>query len=76
MSDRENELVSWLYLTCQQRRLSGNCWGERCYPFRGVFPEQRIAVEQERRMLLEDFQLALQGIEAPSTPMDRHSQQH
>jgi len=52
--------ASWITLPQEQRMLTGGCWPERCYPFRGVFSEERLnrAVEQQR--MLEDFRLVMQ----------------
>ena len=53
-------MVSWVQLPHSQQMLTGGCWQERCYPFRGVFSENRAATTVERRRMLDDCWLALQ----------------
>lgn len=60
------ETVSWITLSPEQRALSGGCWPERCYPFRGVFVEERMDRDKEQQRLFEDFRLALKELEVDS----------
>ncbi|MDD2500400.1 MAG: hypothetical protein PHN92_06240 [Geobacter sp.] len=53
-------VVSWVQLSHNQQMSTGGCWQERCYPFRGVFSENRAATNIERRRMLDDYWLALQ----------------
>lgn len=55
--------VTWVQLPLRLQMQSGGCWQERCYPFRGVFAEQRADKGVEMRRMLDDCWLALQEFE-------------
>jgi len=55
--------VTWVSLPGRTRTLSGGCWQERCYPFRGVLPAERANSVVERQRILEDFRLALEDFD-------------
>jgi len=52
--------VAWVSLPDRIRTLSGGCWQERCYPFRGILPAERADSTVERQRMLEDFRMALE----------------
>lgn len=58
--NNSTSMVTWVQLPQNQQMLTGGCWQERCYPFRGVLPERRAENVVELRRVLDDCWLALQ----------------
>ncbi|MDY0384461.1 MAG: hypothetical protein AB7T17_01845 [Geobacter sp.] len=55
--------VAWVCLPDKTRTLSGGCWQERCYPFRGVLPAERADSTVERQRMLDDYRIALEDFD-------------